>query len=100
VIPSKRKGYATEGLEMRTKERAAPKISVYPGTDTVLAELGSLEQLKIYSEQRQLSLPLKSCKTLQEMFCGGREFYKLPGFEMKWMKLSNSNCPEALPKHC
>lgn len=48
MTPSKRKGYATEGLKMRTKKQerdAPPEVSVYPGTDTVLAQLGSLEQL-------------------------------------------------------
>lgn len=48
VVPRKRKGYATEGLKIRTRkqERAAPpKVSVYPGTGTVLAEVVILEQL-------------------------------------------------------
>lgn len=48
MVPSKRKGYATKGLKLRTRkqERAAPlKVSVYSGTGAVLAELVSLEQL-------------------------------------------------------
>lgn len=48
MTPSKRKGYITEDLKMRTRkqERAAPpEVSVYPGTGTLLAEVGSLEQL-------------------------------------------------------
>lgn len=47
MVSRKRKDYATKGLELRTRkqERAAPpKVSVYTGTGTVLAELVSLEQ--------------------------------------------------------
>lgn len=48
MMPSKRTGYAAEGFKLRARkqERAAPpEVSVYPGMGTVLAEVGSLEQL-------------------------------------------------------
>lgn len=42
-------------MQTRKQERAAtPEVSVYPGTGTVLAEVGSLEQLLIHTELGQL----------------------------------------------